>query len=106
MTLAQEKTYYIVAQPKPDKTETKEWVRPLWFLFTVGFYVVLSLVIPTLIGFWLDSPERFNTHPLFTLVGFVLGSVIAFYGLYRMLRQFYREQTKEQKVQNKDKELN
>jgi F0F1-type ATP synthase assembly protein I len=100
MTLVQEKIYYKVVQPKPEKPTTKEWVRPLWFLFTVGWYVVLSLVIPTLIGYWLDRPERFDTRPLFTLIGFVLGSVIAFYGLYRMLRQFYREQ----KEQDKSKE--
>lgn len=103
MTLVQEKTYYIVAQSKPDKPQTKEWVRPLWFLFTVGWYVVLSLIIPTLIGSWLDSPERLNRRPLFTLIGFFLGSVIAFYGLYQMLRLFYREQ-KEQEKSKEQKE--
>ncbi len=98
MTLVQEKIYRTVAQPKPDKPTTKEWVRPLWFLFTVGWYVVLSLIIPTLIGHWLDSPERFGTRPLYTLIGFFLGSVIAFYGLYRMLRQFYKEQKEQDKI--------
>ncbi|MBM4446890.1 MAG: AtpZ/AtpI family protein [Chloroflexi bacterium] len=100
MTSVQEKAYYIVAQPKPDKPTSKEWVRPLWFLFTVGWYVALSVVLPTLLGLWLDSPERFDSHPLFTLIGFFLGTVIAFYGLYQMLRQFYREQ----KEQDKSKE--
>lgn len=100
MTLVQEKTYYAVAQPEPDKPTTKEWVRPLWFLFTIGWYVALSVVIPTLIGAWLDSPARFDSRPLFTLIGFFLGSVLAFYGLYRMLRSFYREQ----KEQDKGKE--
>jgi hypothetical protein len=102
MTLVREKIYYTVAQPKPDKPTSKEWVRPLWFLFTVGWYVALSVVLPTLIGFWLDSPERFDSHPLFTLIGFFVGTVIAFYGLYRMLRQFYREQ--KEKEQDKSKE--
>jgi hypothetical protein len=91
MNLVQEKTYY-VGQPRPEKPPTKEWVRPLWFLFTVGWYVALSVVIPTLIGVWIDSPGRFDSRPLFTLIGFCLGSVIAFYGLYRMLRRFYQEQ--------------
>ena len=100
MTSVQEKAYYIVAQLKPDKPTSKEWVRPLWFLFTVGWYVALSVVLPTLLGLWLDSPERFDSRPLFTLIGFFLGTVIAFYGLYRMLRQFYREQ----KEQDKGKE--
>jgi uncharacterized membrane protein len=102
MTLAQEKIHYILAKTKPDKPTTKEWVRPLWFLFTVGWYVALSIVIPTLIGFWLDRPERFDTHPLFTLIGFFLGSVIAFYGLYRMLRQFYREQKEKEQIKGEE----
>ena len=97
MTLAQEKTYYIVAQPKPNKPTSKEWVRPLWFLFTVGWYVALSLVIPTIIGYWLDRPQNFGTHPLYTLIGFGIGTVIAFYGLYQMLRRFYREQKEQEK---------
>jgi membrane protein implicated in regulation of membrane protease activity len=101
MNLVQEKTYY-VGQPRPEKPTTREWVRPLWFLFTVGWYVVLSLIIPTLIGFWLDSPERFNTHPLFTLIGFALGSVLAFYGLYRMMRKFYREQKENEQDRSKE----
>lgn len=101
MTLVQEKIYYAVAQPKPDKPTNKEWVRPLWFLFTIGWYVALSVIIPTLIGFWLDSPARFDSRPLYTIIGFFVGTLIAFYGLYQMLRQFYREQ----KGQYKDKEL-
>jgi hypothetical protein len=100
MTLIQEEIYTIVGQIKPEKPKYKEWARPLWFLFTVGWYVALSVVLPTLLGLWLDSPERFDSRPLFTLIGFFLGTVIAFYGLYRMLRQFYREQ----KEQDKGKE--
>ncbi len=85
--------------------EAKEWVRPLWFLFSVGWYVALSLTIPTGIGFWLDRPENFDTRPLFTLVGFAIGTVVAFYGLYRMLRQFYMEQREIEKKKNKDRAL-
>lgn len=101
MTLIQEVTYNIVGQDKPDKPTFREWARPLWFLFTVGWYVALSVVIPTAIGFWLDRPDRFDSHPLFTLVGFGIGTLIAFFGLYSMLRRFH----KEQKKQEKDKEL-
>lgn len=89
-------------QTKPQQPKLKEWLRPLGFLFTVGWYIVLSLIIPTGIGYWLDQPEQFDKRPLFTLVGFGVGTVIAFYGLFRMLRQFYMEQ----KGQEKDKELN
>jgi hypothetical protein len=97
MALIQEVTYNIVGQGKPKKPKPKEWVKPFWFLFTIGWYVALSLIVPTGIGFWLDSPDKFDTHPLLTLVGFGLGTVIAFYSLYVMLRRFYREQKEQEK---------
>ena len=101
MTLTQEGTYNIVGQTKPEKPKSREWVRPLWLIFNVGWYVALSIVIPSGIGYWLDRPERLDTHPMFTLIGFGLGTIIAFYGLYRMLRQFYNDQ-KEQQKSNKE----
>jgi len=90
--VAQQETPGTMRQGKPQKPTIKEWIRPLWFLTSIGWYVALSLVIPTAIGYWLDRPENMNTHPLLTLIGFGLGTIIAFYGLYRMLRTFYREQ--------------
>lgn len=83
-------------QPKPNKRTSREWVKPLWLIFNVGWYVALSLVLPTGLGWWLDKPEKFDTHPLFTLIGFGIGTVIAFYGLYRMLRRFYIEQRRQE----------
>jgi F0F1-type ATP synthase assembly protein I len=77
----------------------KEWVRPLQFLLTIGWYVALSLIIPVGIGYWLDRPEMFNKRPLFTLIGLGLGTVIAFFGLFRML---FRYQAEEEKLR-KDK---
>lgn len=96
-----EETSTIVKQERPEESKYQEWIRPLWFLFTVGWYVALSLIIPTGIGYWLDRPARFDSHPLLTLIGFGLGTVIAFYGLYRMLRRFYLEQ-KERNTINKE----
>jgi len=76
---------------KPDK---RQLLRGFWFLFNVGWYVALSLILPTALGLWLDAPERLNSRPLCTLIGFVLGVSAAGYGLYRMLRQFIDEQKK------------
>ena len=87
---------------KPGQQGSREWLRPLGFLFTVGWYVALSVIIPTGIGYWLDLPEQLNRKPLFTLIGFGFGTVLAFYGLYRMLRRFYLEQ----KQRNNTKEIN
>ena len=95
-------SFAMVRQTKPEQPKPREWARPLGFLLTVGWSVALSLIIPTGIGFWLDQPEQFDRRPLFTLIGFGIGTIIAFYGLYRLLSQFYAEQKK----QNKDEELN
>ena len=74
------------------KPEKKQLLKGFWFLFNVGWYVALSLIVPTAIGLWLDAPERLNSRPLCTLIGFVLGTMTAGYGLYRMLRQLINEQ--------------
>ena len=70
----------------------RQWVGPLRFLLTIGWYMVLSLLIPTGLGYWLDRPEMFDRRPLFTLIGLGVGTVIAFYGLVRMLRRYKAEQ--------------
>jgi len=77
----------------------KEWVRPLNFLITVGWYVALSLIIPVGIGYWLDGPKMFNERPLFTFIGLGVGTIIAFFGLFRMLIRYQSEQEKLRKNQ-------
>ena len=54
----------------------------------------LSLIIPVGIGYWLDRPEVFNKRPLFTLIGLGFGTVVAFFGLFRMLLRYQAEQEK------------
>jgi len=76
---------------KPDK---RQLLRGLRFLSIVGLYVSLSLVVPILFGKWLDAPERLNSGLLCTLIGLLVGTSAAGYGLYRMLRQFIDEQKK------------
>jgi F0F1-type ATP synthase assembly protein I len=77
----------------------KEWVGPLNFLITVGWYVALSLIIPVGIGYWLDSPRMFNKRPLFTFIGLGVGTIIAFFGLFRMLIRYQSEQERLRKNQ-------
>jgi ATP synthase protein I len=50
----------------------------------VGFYVGACIVGGTLAGLWLDG--KLGTRPLFLIGGLLLGVVVAFYGLYRMLK--------------------
>jgi hypothetical protein len=84
-----------------DQQQSHTWLKPFWFLFTVGWFVAFSVIIPLLIGYWLDQPEQLNSKPLYTLIGFGIGWVIAFCGLFVMLRRFYLEQ-KQTKVNNKE----
>lgn len=73
----------------------KNWSAALQLL-TVGFYVPLSLLIPTGIGFWLDRRAS-HEFPVYTLIGLGIGTVIMVYGVYRMVRPFLQEAKREEK---------
>ena len=73
----------------------KNWSAALQLL-TVGFYVPLSLLIPTGIGFWLDRRAS-HEFPSYTLIGLGIGTVIMVYGVYRMVRPFLQEAKREEK---------
>ena len=81
----------------------KDWAIPLQFLLTVGWYVALSLLIPVGIGYWLDSPKMFNKQPLFTFIGLGVGTVVAFFGLIKMLLRYQAEQEKLRENSNNKK---
>ena len=52
----------------------------------VGFFIGGSIVLGVLAGRWLDS--KLNSEPVWIIVGLILGIVVAFYGVYAMLRPF------------------
>lgn len=49
----------------------------------LGWYIAACIVIGVAGGYGLD--RLFGTAPLFMLLGTVLGSVIAFWGMYKMV---------------------
>ena len=55
-------------------------------LLGVGFFVAGSIILGVVGGRWLDG--RLNSEPLFLIIGLILGIVVAFYGVYTMLRPF------------------
>ncbi len=61
----------------------RRWPSLALRLLGLGWYIAMSIVLGTGGGLWLD--RRLETLPLFTLVGIVVGSVVAFYGVYRMV---------------------
>ena len=60
----------------------------LWVLAVrltgLGWYVALCIVFGVVGGLALDG--LLETKPLFMLLGFLLGSVVAFWGLYKMVQ--------------------
>ena len=52
-------------------------------LMGLGWYIATSIILGTAGGLWLD--RRLGTLPLFTLLGVIAGSGVAFYGVYRMV---------------------
>ena len=52
-------------------------------LIGVGWYVAISIKLGAAVGLWLD--KKFGTTPFLAIAGIVLGSFVAFYGVYRML---------------------
>ncbi len=55
-------------------------------LIGVGFFIGGSIVLGVVVGLWLDS--RLHTEPILVIVGLILGIIVAFYGVYRMLLPF------------------
>ena len=61
----------------------KSWV-PALGLIGVGFFIAGSIIGGILGGRWLD--EKLDTEPVFLILGLVLGIVVAFLGVYNMIK--------------------
>ncbi len=73
----------------------------------LGWTMLFSLLIPLLIGLWLDN--KFNSSPLFVLIVALLGILAATVGVARMtLRIFARAvaSSPEKQAQPKEEEPN
>jgi len=53
-------------------------------LVGVGWFLAASVIIGIVSGFFLD--EWLGTKVIFTLLGVLLGLIVAFYGLYQMVK--------------------
>ena len=52
-------------------------------LIGLGWYLAICIVLGVTGGLWLDN--LLGTVPLFVLIGVILGMVVGFLGLYRMV---------------------
>ena len=58
----------------------KNWI-PAFKLIGVGFYIAACITGGILGGWWLGDKK-----PVFVIIGFILGLVLAFGGVYSMVR--------------------
>jgi len=70
------------------------WEAALRFI-GVGWFIGISILLGVLGGLWLDN--KFGTKPIMVIVGLILGLVVAFYGVYRMLLPLMRNKRDKEK---------
>ncbi|KKU52054.1 MAG: hypothetical protein A3H69_04700 [Candidatus Sungbacteria bacterium RIFCSPLOWO2_02_FULL_47_9] len=51
----------------------------------IGFFIVVSVLFFVLAGVWLD--KKFNTVPLFIILGVLLSLAASMYEVYRIIRK-------------------
>jgi ATP synthase protein I len=64
------------------------WEVALRFI-GVGWFIAVSILLGVWGGLWLDG--KLGTSPIMVIVGLILGLVVAFYGVYRMLLPLIRD---------------
>lgn len=69
------------------------WKSPVLSLVGIGSFLATAIVVPTVIGHYLDG--RFGTEPVLTLVLLVIGLMAGFLGAYRQLQDVLRETNRE-----------
>lgn len=52
-------------------------------LIGLGWYVGICIFLGVWGGLWLD--RRLETSPLLVIIGLLVGLIVAFYGVYRMI---------------------
>ena len=77
------------------------WILALR-LAGLGWYVALCIVFGIAGGLWMDS--KIDTSPIFMLSGTILGVVIAFYGMYKMVGPLLEIAKTQSSYDRKDKD--
>ena len=85
MNLTKRDRFDMLTRVENIEAGMSRWVAALR-LIGVGFYIGGSIVLGVVVGLWLD--RELNTAPILVIVGLILGIIVAFYGVYRMLLPF------------------
>ncbi len=60
----------------------KRW-EAAFRLVGLGWYVGICIYLGVIGGLWLD--KKLDSNPVFVIVGLLLGIIVAFYGVYKMI---------------------
>jgi ATP synthase protein I len=71
-------------------------------LLGMGFYIAIAIVLGIWGGHWLDG--KFNTGPLWLIIGSILGVAVAALGVFNMLKPFIENAKKTGDNSKKDKD--
>ena len=63
-----------------------DWRIAVARLTGLGFFVGGAIVLGVMGGRWLDG--KLDSEPSWTIAGLVIGILVAFYGVYTMVRPF------------------
>ena len=71
-------------------------------LLGMGFYIAIAIVLGIWGWHWLDG--KFNTGPLWLIIGLILGIAVAVLGVYNMLKPFMEKAKKTDNNSQNDKD--
>ncbi len=60
----------------------KRW-EAAFRLVGLGWYVGICIFLGVMGGLWLDN--KLNSKPVFVIIGLLVGIIVAFYGVYKMI---------------------
>ncbi len=61
------------------------YLSPAFRLVGIGFYLVVSILVPLSLGIWIDG--KLNSEPFFTILMLIFGLIFGFVGVYRQLKE-------------------
>lgn len=70
---------------KPDEKEDRKFYRQMSIFATIPTLIIVSPMVGFFIGDWLD--DKFDTTPVFVIVGLIVGFVSAALETYRLVRK-------------------
>ena len=79
--------------PDPKRTRAHAQTVVTVLKFTgLGWIIAANLIVPTLIGVWLDA--IFNTEFIFIVVGVVIGALVTPVSIWQFVRIFFKNTNK------------